>query len=174
MRKGTALLLMLAIVVLVMGGLAVSNAACTMAGSCKAADGNITCGNTGKITEQNNISLHANQGTNQSELEACSDSGAPNQQGRLNLRINHNTSQPGARLSLDSDRDQTPSNICCGYVNAQVGAQGTGLYCSEDGFAGDGYSQTWSAPGQDGSPGINEPGDRPGGVECLPGEDNLP
>lgn len=169
MRRRTALLLVLSVFVLVLGGVTSSQAACTMAGSCKAPDANLTCGTGG--TQVGLFRVYVTPGSNASEIEACNDTGAPNSQGRLVLRVNHNTTTPGARLSLDSDRDQTPSNICCSYINGQVGVQGTGIWCGEDGtpngVPGDGYSQPWTTPGHDGTDG-NETGDAPGPLECVP------
>lgn len=168
MRRGMKGLLVLT--VLVVAGVAGGAGAAPLSGSAKGTDGNITCGTSNQLVDVNGIGVYANTASDRTELEACNDTGAGNSQGRLIVRANHNTSQPGARATLDSDRDQTPSNICCGYINAQVGVQGTGVWCSEDGGSGDGYSRGWSSPGDDGGLSNNEPGDRPGPVECLPAE----
>jgi hypothetical protein len=169
MRRRTALFLVLSVSVLVLGGLASSQAACTLAGSCKSLTGDITCGTGG--TQTGAFRIYANGihtgNMNQTEVEACNDQGAGNSQGRLVVRANHNATNPGARVSLDSDQSQTPPEICCGYINAQAGAQGTGVWCSEDGAVGDGYSQGWATPGSDGMAG-NESTDAPLILECVP------
>jgi hypothetical protein len=176
MRRGRTFLSVIAIV-LAVGGAAVAGP--TMAGSTKDANGNITCGGTGELANLGGIQAHANATTSQSEVEGCSEGvgGANNSKGRLVVRVNSNTTNPGARVSLDSDNDQDAGDgtrsICCSYINAQVGATGSGVWCGEDapagqaGIPGDGYSRPWGSPGDDGTAG-NEAGDNPGPTECIP------
>jgi hypothetical protein len=140
----------------------------TMGGSCKDDAGQIQCGTTGKRADVGTIAVLVNQGADQTEVEGCNMQGAGNQQGRFIVRANHNTANPGAttngvRVSLDSDKDQTPANICCGYINAQVSQEHPGVWCGpHGGAAGDGYARPWNNPGSNGGP--SDP------TYCIPGQ----
>src|SRR2546426_6924462 len=109
MRRKLGLLFVAALVAVV-GGAAFAG---PLSGSTKdPLTGDIHCGSTGKLVTAGGVNAYANTSSDHTEVEGCHDSGAGNSQGRFIVRVNHDTANPmanGARVSLDSDKDQTPS-----------------------------------------------------------------
>ena len=134
----------------------------TASNSCKdPADHNIECGSQGQIAKVGGVGFYVNQKSNGAEAEFCGDeeTGSGNANGRLMADVN--TSEQGARVILDSDRDQP---FDAGWITVQASAKGgndTGVYCSSDPgesgtTEGDGYKQSWTNPGPD------------TGADCVP------
>lgn len=134
----------------------------TASGSCKDSDDhNIDCGTKGQVVKVGGVGLYANQKANGAEAEFCGDeeTGSGNANGRLMADVN--TSEQGARVILDSDRDQP---FDAGWITVQASAKSgnkTGVYCTRDPNEvgtkeGDGYEQSWTNPGPD------------TGADCVP------
>lgn len=127
----------------------------TASGSCKDSDDhNIECGSKGQLAKVGGIGVYANQKSNGAEAEFCADeeAGSGNTNGRLMADVN--TAEQGARVILDSDRDQP---FDAGWITVQVSGKsgnGNGVYCTKDPGEvgvneGDGYEQPWTKPGPD-------------------------
>ena len=149
----------------------------TASGSCKesrtsTAPGAIHCGATGQlpIPSAGGVRFYENSKPDASnhEIEACNDQGPGNTQGRAVVRARNDAGGQGVRASLDTDDGQP---FPAGYINAQVGTTGSGVWCNEDTYSGtqtnDGYAQPWGTPGTDGTAGA-EGDDLPGPAECFP------